>query len=391
MNKYMKSIKSFILAVLLIVFVGNYGCDSMDDNFKQYLEEYNYSGKIDSLRVHPGMERVILAWNNPKDQKSKTIKVVYGADSTVLSFNTLVDSISIEGLTAGTGYEFIVYTLDVHNNLSVPTYITAFPISKAFVEALTPPMAVIQTIGPDQFISIMGTSNVLMRFSGNIEYTVTGPDNFSISDNVFLPESIGKSQVDIPVSSLIPLPFLPTGDYNVSIKVSVWPVQGTLVSVDEVWLSNNQTISVEPVKINLMTIPGTITEQHNDSPGSEAIDKLIDGNPNTKYLTRKPLTWMMWHMDRRYIANNYELTSANDAPQRDPKRWVLEGSNDGISWTVIDERSNITFDSRYQKKKFIIANPGEYSHYRLDVKENNDNGNGIFQLADWILFYDSAQ
>ncbi|KAA3472856.1 peptide-N(4)-(N-acetyl-beta-glucosaminyl)asparagine amidase-like isoform X3 [Gossypium australe] len=35
----------------------------------------------------------------------------------------------------------------------------------------------------------------------------------------------------------------------------------------------------------------------------------------------------------------YELMSANDAPERDPMDWVVEGSNDGgSSWHVLDER-----------------------------------------------------
>jgi len=383
----MKSIKKIIVAILLVTLAGNHGCDSMDDNFKQYLEEYDYSGKIDSLRVYPGFERVILAWDNPKDQKSKRIRVVYGADSTVLNFDALVDSISIDGLTAGTGYEFIVYTLDDHGNLSVPSYITAFPISQAFVDALTPPMGVVQTMGPDQYVSIMGTSNVLMKFSGHIEYSIQGPGDLTLSDELYIPELAGSSQVDIRVDELIPLPFLPIGEYNVNLSVSVWPIQGTLTSVDEVWLSNNQIIRVEPVKINLMTIPGTVSDQHNTS-GGEGIEKLVDGAINTKYLTFNRTTWMMWRMDREFIANTYDMTSANDAPDRDPKNWVLEGSNDGNEWTVLDERENIEFTSRFQKRTFTFPNVTPFSHYRLRVIENN--GGGIFQLDEWTLFYDSA-
>ena len=389
MNNRMKYIKSIILSVLFIAFVANYGCDSMEDNFEQYLEEYNYSGKIDSLRVYPGFERVILAWDNPKDQKSKSIRIIYGADSTVVNYDTLVDSVSIEGLSAGTGYEFIVYTVDAYNNLSVPTYITAFPISQAYVESLTPPMVVVQTMGSDQYVSVMGTSNVVMNFSGHVEYKVSGPDGFSLSDELYYPELAGRSQVDIPVSELIPLPFLPTGEYTFEIKVSVWPIQGNLISVDEVWLDNRQTIVVEPVKVNLMSISGRITEKNNDSPGAEGIGNVIDGNPGSKYLTRKPTTWMMWHMDRPFVANNYELTAANDAPERDPNDWKLEGSNDGVNWTLLDQQSGITFPTRFYKRKFVITNPGEYSYYRIDITANN--GASIFQLADWILYYDSAQ
>ena len=362
----MKHFKSIIRIGILLVIMAHYGCESMDDNYKQYVEEYNYSGKIDSLRVYPGYERVILAWDNPKDQKSKSIRIVYGVDSTVVNYDSMVDSVSIEGLNAGTGYEFIVYTLDAQQNLSVPTYITAFPVSQAFVDGLTPPMVVVQAIGPDQYISIMGTSNVLMKFSGNLEYTVNGPDGFTQTDEVYLPAFIGQSQVDIPVSSIIPLPFLPEGEYTFEIKVSVYPIISNLTSADEVVLSNTQTITVEPVVINLMTIPGTISDRYNTT-GGEGIVKVIDGSSNSKYLTGGAQTWMMWKMDRQFIATYYTLVSGNDAPGRDPKDWKIEGSNDGVNWVTIDQQSGILFSNRFEKKTFLMANRTAYSHYRMNI------------------------
>jgi hypothetical protein len=384
----MKHFKSIIRIGILLVLMAHYGCESMDDNYKQYIEEYNYSGKIDSLRVYPGYERVILAWDNPKDQKSKTIRVIYGVDSTVVNYDSMVDSVSIEGLDAGTGYEFIVYTLDAHQNLSVPTYITAFPVSQSFVDGLTPPMVVVQAIGPDQYISIMGTSNVLMKFSGNLEYTVNGPDGFTQTDAVYLPEFIGESQIDIPVSSIIPLPFLPEGEYTFEIKVSIFPIISNLISADEVVLTNTQTITVEPVVINLMNIPGTITDRYNTG-GGEGIEKVIDGNPNSKYLTGGSQTWMMWKMDREFIATYYTLVSGNDAPGRDPKDWKIEASNDGENWVTLDQQSGILFSNRFEKKTFLMDNRTAYSHYRMNISAYNQTG--LFQLAEWTLYYDSAQ
>ena len=384
----MKHFKSIIRIGILLVIMAHYGCESMDDNYKQYVEEYNYSGKIDSLRVYPGYERVILAWDNPKDQKSKSIRIVYGVDSTVVNYDSMVDSVSIEGLNAGTGYEFIVYTLDAQQNLSVPTYITAFPVSQAFVDGLTPPMVVVQAIGPDQYISIMGTSNVLMKFSGNLEYTVNGPDGFTQTDEVYLPAFIGQSQVDIPVSSIIPLPFLPEGEYTFEIKVSVYPIISNLISADEVVLSNTQTITVEPVVINLMTIPGTISDRYNTT-GGEGIVKVIDGSSNSKYLTGGAQTWMMWKMDRQFIATYYTLVSGNDAPERDPKDWKIEGSNDGTNWVTLDQQSGAKFNSRMEKRTFLMANRTAYSHYRMNI--SSYNGSNLFQLGEWTLYYDSAQ
>lgn len=384
----MKHFKSIIKIGFLAAILAYWGCDSMDDNFKQYVEEYNYSGKIDSLRVYPGFERVILAWDNPKDQKSKSIRIVYGPDSTEVLYDTLVDSVSVEGLDAGTGYEFIVYTKDSHGNISVPTSITAFPVSQAFVDGLTPPMVVVQAIGPDQYLTLMGTSNVLMQFSGNVEYTVTGPGGFTKSDAVYLPELIGESQINIPVSEIVPLPFLPVGEYTFNVKASVKPIVGNLTSVDEVWLENQQVVNVQPVVINLMTIAGSISDRYNTT-GGEGIAKLVDGNYSSKYLTGGQQTWMMWKMDRQFIANNYIMVSGNDAWERDPKNWKVEGSNDGVNWVTLDERTNMVFESRNMKKTFLMNNTTPYSHYRLNV--SSYSGSNLFQLSEWTLYYDSAQ
>ncbi|CAA7058789.1 unnamed protein product, partial [Microthlaspi erraticum] len=56
----------------------------------------------------------------------------------------------------------------------------------------------------------------------------------------------------------------------------------------------------------------------------------------------------------------YELMSANDAPERDPKDWVLEGSSDGGStWQVLDKQTCQVFEERFQRKSYKIStSPG---------------------------------
>ncbi|XVF42169.1 hypothetical protein PTKIN_Ptkin01aG0338000 [Pterospermum kingtungense] len=59
----------------------------------------------------------------------------------------------------------------------------------------------------------------------------------------------------------------------------------------------------------------------------------------------------------------YELMSANDAPERDPMHWVVEGSNDrGSSWHVLDERTSEVFDKRFQRKSYKIRSTGFLSN-----------------------------
>ncbi|GMP40880.1 hypothetical protein CsSME_00011166 [Camellia sinensis var. sinensis] len=55
----------------------------------------------------------------------------------------------------------------------------------------------------------------------------------------------------------------------------------------------------------------------------------------------------------------YELMSANDAPERDPMDWVLEGSDDGgSSWRALDKQSSQMFKNRFERKTFKIRSVG---------------------------------
>jgi len=371
-----------------------YGCDSMEENYEQYLEEYNYSGKITNLRVYPGYERVVLAWDNPKDQKSKSILIIYGPDSTQATYDTLVDSVSIEGLSAGIGYEFIVYTQDEYKNLSVPVSITAFPISRDFVETLMPPSLVIDVQDNEQVLSFFGLSNVLMEFSGKIVYSITSPmginesGELDLTDQVITTDPVTGEKVintinnlSVPVTEL-GISFLPPGEYTFTYTVSVWPIMGNLTSIDEVSLTNEITTMVQPIIINLTRLGGTITASA-ENPPNEGIEKLIDNDINTKLLAFEPSVRVIFEQSIPTVVTKYSITSANDAPDRDPLRWTLEGSNDGVNWILLDQRDNIDFPLRFQTLTFEIENSTAYKYYKLDM---TNNSGGLLQVAEWTLY-----
>lgn len=74
--------------------------------------------------------------------------------------------------------------------------------------------------------------------------------------------------------------------------------------------------------------------------------------------------WIMYKLSanmQELVA--YELMSANDAPERDPMDWVVEGSNDGgLSWHVLDERRSEMFDKRFQRKTYNVKSAGFLSN-----------------------------
>ncbi|KAB1228227.1 Peptide-N(4)-(N-acetyl-beta-glucosaminyl)asparagine amidase [Morella rubra] len=63
--------------------------------------------------------------------------------------------------------------------------------------------------------------------------------------------------------------------------------------------------------------------------------------------------------NKMYELVAYELMSANDAPERDPMDWVVEGSGDGgSSWHLLDKQTSQTFEARFQRKTYKITSVG---------------------------------
>lgn len=56
----------------------------------------------------------------------------------------------------------------------------------------------------------------------------------------------------------------------------------------------------------------------------------------------------------------YVIYSANDVPDRDPKNWLIQGSNDDSEWTTLDMQINQQFDDRFALSAYEILNDDRY-------------------------------
>src|SRR2546427_374216 len=88
-----------------------------------------------------------------------------------------------------------------------------------------------------------------------------------------------------------------------------------------------------------------IVPSSNSSPGSEGVANAIDNVTGTKYLNfdaannAKPTGFTVTPNVGDTIVSGLSLTSANDAPERDPSSYVLTGSNDGSNYVSISSGS----------------------------------------------------
>ncbi|PST82431.1 ATP/GTP-binding protein [Pedobacter yulinensis] len=147
-------------------------------------------------------------------------------------------------------------------------------------------------------------------------------------------------------------------------------------------------LTLVPPPPNLMTIIGgkltVLRDNNGGADAGEGSKKVIDGDAQTKFLADlNGRLWMAFELKTPAVSSVYTLTSANDEPDRDPKAWVFEGSDDGVNWVELDRRSNFFFEERYQMKIFRFNNTKAYKHYRIDINELRNGG--VFQLAEWSI------
>jgi hypothetical protein len=130
----------------------------------------------------------------------------------------------------------------------------------------------------------------------------------------------------------------------------------------------------------------TVSKDNSGGPGAgEGSSKLTDNNLNSKFLVFDfPAgLWMQLQLSQPQVIEQYKLTSGNDAPERDPKNWKLLGSNDGNTWTLLDEKTDQTFSGRNKTVEYEFDNDNPYTYYRWHV--DAINGANLFQISEWRI------
>ncbi len=119
------------------------------------------------------------------------------------------------------------------------------------------------------------------------------------------------------------------------------------------------------------------------SPAGESVDHSIDSSPATKWCLEHLGENITWHttLSQPTALNSYAFTSANDMPDRDPRSWQLEGSNNGSDWTLLDKHiDQPPFTSRHERKSYTFTNKTPFNHYRFTFSSHGSLSH--FQIAE---------
>ncbi|MCJ7842787.1 GH92 family glycosyl hydrolase [Lederbergia sp. NSJ-179] len=158
-----------------------------------------------------------------------------------------------------------------------------------------------------------------------------------------------------------------TLEFTMGPEPSKWGT-GKDAALSSITSSSTNGSSLQPNPMVDLTDKGK--GQSYDNSGTIA-KALFDNSSDTSLTLKGKNPWIQYNfMDEAQKALMYTITTAKDDPSQDPKNWVLIGSKDGESWTILDKRNNEQFKWRQYTKPFTIQNPGNYSFYRLIIQEN---------------------
>ena len=140
-------------------------------------------------------------------------------------------------------------------------------------------------------------------------------------------------------------------------------------------------------------LPGDeVVATSDNSPGGEAAPNAIDDNPFTKYLNFDKVDTGLTITTGGGVVTGLALTSANDAPDRDPANFILSGSNDdGATFTEIASGDVPEFVERFERQTVSFDNDVAYTMYELIFPTTVGPSGCCMQIAEIELLAGSPE
>jgi hypothetical protein len=120
--------------------------------------------------------------------------------------------------------------------------------------------------------------------------------------------------------------------------------------------------------------------------------KWLADNP---YLLRDNFLYARAQLSASATVISYQMVSGDDAPERDPQDWTIQGSNDASTWVILDTQTLQTFASRGLTKTYNFSNSISYAYYKLSITKllniaSDLSATQYMQLAEWRLWTGSS-
>ena len=98
-----------------------------------------------------------------------------------------------------------------------------------------------------------------------------------------------------------------------------------------------------------------------------------------------PCEWLSIQLPAPIILQSYMVRTGLPLPARAPASWFVAGSNDGVSWTRVDEEFGVVYDYDNQEFEFSVRSTVAYSRFAILVTSKQPSAS-IMQIGEWRLF-----
>ena len=134
-----------------------------------------------------------------------------------------------------------------------------------------------------------------------------------------------------------------------------------------------------------------------DHQAHEGADKLFDDSWKSKLCVRPDYTlanyYVTFETNQAVKVSAINMSTGNDSPGRDPKRWTLYGSTgEGAKWEKIYDHNGDMLDGRKTAVTFTVEGcDTEYSLFKLEISETRDgNSDQKMQISELSLNTDAG-
>jgi len=140
--------------------------------------------------------------------------------------------------------------------------------------------------------------------------------------------------------------------------------------------------NVIPIMTSSTSPTGRVSASSNDGANFEefrAFNGLKGINVGDYWRTPNISGWIMYEFTVPKCIYKYSITPYSTTSTMNPRDWTFEGSNDGINWSILDERSSMTDGG-----EFLCPNRQAFNMYKLNVASNN--GASALAIVELELF-----
>jgi hypothetical protein len=159
---------------------------------------------------------------------------------------------------------------------------------------------------------------------------------------------------------------------------------------NEVAANSMQVAEVQLLRALDLTVVGdTVAAVGGSTPVNEPVGNAFDGLVQTKYLNFGILNTgatIAPTGGEPTIVTGIGLISANDAAERDPTSYILEGSLDGTNFTQISAGTIAPFLQRWATQEIAFPNNDSYTSYRLTFPTVAGGSANSMQIAEIQLY-----